>query len=282
MNQNGNYDAVLLDLDGTLLDGQGKIRPRNASVLRALSESGIEVMIATGRSTRATLPVVHELGLDSPMLVFNGAGIYCPKEGKLIEERILSNRVMERALRFAKERNLLTVVQKAEAKFASPANTHDERRALEFFHGLEVLDSHDLPDEYVIRVIYYSADHDSCQALQDDVQVALDAPLFLTNFPLNLLVSHRDSPLHVVDVHPPSRGKAEGLRFLQETHGIAPERVVAIGDASNDLDMLEAAGLGVAMGGSSQRVQNSADRVIGHHDSDAIADLLQELFVGRC
>lgn len=282
MTQDSKYEAVLLDLDGTLLDGNNKIRPRNADVLRSLVDSGVEVMIATGRSTRATLPVVEELGIDSPMLVFNGAGIYCPKEDKLIEERILSNLVMERALAFARERKLLTVVQKAEQKFASPANTHDERRALEFFRGLQILDSHDLPDEYVIRVIYYSADHESGDALQADVEAALDAPLFLTNFPLNLLVTHRDSPLSVVDVHPPSRGKAEGLRFLEEMRGIRPERVIAIGDASNDLDMLEAAGLGVAMGGSSARVQGVADRVIGDHDSDAIADFLQEIFAGRC
>ena len=84
--------------------------------------------------------------------------------------------------------------------------------------------------------------------------------------------------MHVVDVHPPSKGKAEGLRFLEEAYGIPAERVVAIGDAGNDVEMLRAAGLGVAMGQAQEPVQRLADRVIGDHDSDAIAELVEELF----
>ncbi len=278
MTGNGNYEALLIDLDGTLLDGTGKMRPRNISALRALIDSGVQVMIATGRSTVATLGVIEALHLETPILVFNGAAIYCPKEKKHLEERVLSNRVVDRALRFGLERELLMVVQQAEDKFAVAPSTHDEKRALEFFHGLQVVEHNALPREYVIRVIYYSAAHESSAALREDVNSALDPPLFLTDFPLNLLVSHRDSPMQVVDVHPPSKGKAEGLRYLYETCGIPAERVIAIGDASNDVQMLKAAGLGVAMGGSSDLVQSCADRVIGHHDTDAIALLVEELF----
>jgi Cof subfamily protein (haloacid dehalogenase superfamily) len=278
MNPSGNYDAVLLDLDGTLLDGQGQIRPRNVDALRSLVDKGVEVMIATGRSTVATLPAIKVLELETPMLVFNGAGIYCPKTDKLLEERILSNAVVGRSMDFARDRELLMVVQQSTKKFALKPRTHDERRALDFFTGLQEVAPEQMPRECVMRVIYYSAQHEDSAALRADVAEALDAPLFLTDFPLNLLVTHRDSPLSVVDVHPPSRGKAEGLRYLSEQRGIAPERVVAIGDASNDLDMLKAAGLGVAMGGSSALVQSVADRVIDHHDTDAIADLIDELF----
>jgi Cof subfamily protein (haloacid dehalogenase superfamily) len=278
MTVTNSYDALLLDLDGTLLDKSSQIRPRNLAALQTLVERGVQVMIATGRSTVAAMQVIDELSLRTPVLVFNGAALYCTQERKLLEERILSNTVMARAMEFGAERELLTVVQQAQRKFAVAPRTHDEERALEFFHGMEVVERDQLPTEYVIRVIYYSAQHVSSKELREDVQQRLAAPLFLTDFPLNLLVSHRDSPLSVVDVHPPSKGKAEGLRYLQEKLGIDPQRVVAIGDASNDVDMLRAAGLGVAMGGSSPQVQACADRVIGDHDSDAIADLLEELF----
>ena len=61
-------------------------------------------------------------------------------------------------------------------------------------------------------------------------------------------------------------------------HGIPAERVLAIGDASNDVPMLEAAGLGVAMANSMGQALAAADRTIGDNNSDAIADLLEELF----
>ncbi len=278
MIQRRKFDALLVDLDGTLLDGESRIRPRNLLALRELEASGVHVMVATGRSTVAALPAVEALELETPMLVFNGAAIWCPRQERHVEERILSNRVLRRALDLGRERGFLMVVQKAQAKYATPPRTPDEERALEFFHGLEVVEPADLPDEYVIRVIYYSAEHATSQDLAREVLASLDAPLFLTDFPLNLLVHQRSSPLQVVDVHPPTRGKAEGLRFLSESYGISPQRVVAIGDASNDIDMLRAAGLGVAMQGCCERTNAAADRTIGHHDSDAIAELVGELF----
>ena len=72
--------------------------------------------------------------------------------------------------------------------------------------------------------------------------------------------------------------ESDGLRILAERYGIQAERVVAVGDATNDIPMLEAAGLGVAMGNAMEQTRAMADRVIGHNNSDAIAELMEELF----
>ncbi len=66
--------------------------------------------------------------------------------------------------------------------------------------------------------------------------------------------------------------------MLEELYGIPAHRVVAVGDATNDIPMLEAAGLGVAMGDGMEEALAAADRVIGGHDTTAIADLVAELF----
>ena len=81
-----------------------------------------------------------------------------------------------------------------------------------------------------------------------------------------------------VDVHPPCRGKAEGLRWLEERYGIPPARVVAVGDATNDLPMIEEAGLGVVMSNGMPEAKERADRLIGDNNSDALAELIEELF----
>ena len=85
--------------------------------------------------------------------------------------------------------------------------------------------------------------------------------------------------MHALDVHPPCRGKAEALRYLEENEGIDPARIVAVGDAGNDDPMIRAAGLGVAMGDGTASTRAVADRVIGSNDSDAIAQLVRELFL---
>ncbi|MCA9003143.1 MAG: HAD-IIB family hydrolase, partial [Planctomycetes bacterium] len=91
------FGAILLDLDGTLVHDGGHVHPRNVEALRAASENGVVVMVATGRSLIATRGVIEDLGLASPAVVFNGAAIYCPKDDRMLEERILSKRLLAQA-----------------------------------------------------------------------------------------------------------------------------------------------------------------------------------------
>ncbi|MBL8235253.1 MAG: HAD-IIB family hydrolase, partial [Bryobacterales bacterium] len=82
------YRAILLDLDGTLLDEAGRVHPENARALRDLEARGGRVMIATGRSTASTIPIVDEIGLQTPAVTFNGAGLWCPVQRRMLEERV--------------------------------------------------------------------------------------------------------------------------------------------------------------------------------------------------
>jgi len=274
------YRALLIDLDGTLLDDEGVIRPRNLEALRGAQARGVHLMVATGRSVPATLPAVAPLELTAPLLAFNGAVIWCPAREQALEERILSNRTVAQALRFGAERGYLTFVQRANDRWATPPATEEERAALAKLEGLNIVPRNELPDEYVIRVSWISDRHASSRELGEEVAAAIDQPIYSTDFPISVLSDHRASSLVLVDIHPPCRGKAEGLRFLEESYGIAPAEVVAIGDATNDVEMLRGAGLGVAVGSGMKRAREVADRVIGGNDTDAIGELVGELFGG--
>jgi hypothetical protein len=274
------YDAILLDLDGTLVDDEDRIHPRTLEALREADRRGVRVMIATGRSELATRPALEALGLENPAVVYNGAGLYCPVAERLLEERTLSDRTLGRAVRFGLERGHMTVTMAAGAKFAVEPVLAVERLALHDMTGLRFVQPEELVAQRTIRVTLFSDRHRSSAEFARELELALDQPAYLTHFPLSALPHHRDSRLLVCDVHPPCRGKAEGLRVLEETWGIAPERVVAVGDASNDVPMFEAAGLAVAMRGSMAEALAAARRVIGPNDTGTIGELVEELFLG--
>ncbi|MEQ1893614.1 MAG: HAD family hydrolase [Planctomycetota bacterium] len=272
------YRALVLDLDGTLITDEGKIHPRSLAALRALDARGVRVMVATGRSELGVLAVLDELAFDTPAIVFNGAGLWCPREKRLLEERLLSDRVVARCFAYAERSGLLPVLQRAGAKYALPPRDATEANALSGLEGLRHVPWDELPREYVIRVTFFSARHADSGALAREVEDAIACPLHVTHFPLNALATHRASPLLVVDIQPPSRGKGEALRFLSERYGIRAEEVVAVGDADNDIPMLAAAGLGVAMQNSMPSTRAVARRVIGDNNGDAIARLIEELW----
>jgi Cof subfamily protein (haloacid dehalogenase superfamily) len=273
-----SYEALLIDLDGTLVDDRGEIRPRTLAGLQALDEKGRKVMVATGRSVGGARPVLEQLGFETLAVICNGAGLYCPRRHELVEERVLSNRTVESALSFARAEGLLPVTMRFRDKFAPPPRDEVERRALAWLEDLHTVPLEELPTADLMRITLFSERHGDSAAFCAEVQAAIEQPVYVTHFPLKALCYHRESPLQVVDVQPPCRGKAEGLRVLSEEYGIPPERVVAIGDAENDLPMLQGAGLGVAMRNAMPSVLQAADRVIGDNNSDAIAELLTELF----
>ena len=242
------YEALLLDVDGTLLGDDEKIHADTFAELRRVREQGVRVMICTGRSETAAIPVLKELDLDTPALVYNGAALYCPTEERLIEERLLSDRTVERAMRYALERDLMTLTQIAGAKYTLAPRDEHETEAIEKFTGIHVVSGLDeLPREFVIRLTIFSRKHDDSAHLGHEVQSAVDQPLLLTHFPLNALAQFRSNVLDVCDLQPPCLGKSEAYRVLQDRWNIPRENVIAIGDASNDVEMVQDAGLGVAV-----------------------------------
>ena len=273
-----SYRAIVLDVDGTLVDDQGTIRPKTLQRLRDVERRGVRVMVATGRSEMGVLPILRELGLDTPAVVFNGAGVYCPVEERLIELRILGKRAVRHALEFAREEDLLAMVVRAGRKFATRPRDDHERQAVGLLEALELVPREELPSQALVRVSVFSRRHGDADQFAATFSACLEDRVYLTWFPLNVLADQRGNALQVIDVQPDCGGKREALRLLDERYAIAPEEVVCVGDASNDVPMLEAAGLGVAMRNGMPSALEAADRVIGDNNTDALADLVDELF----
>ncbi|MCA9002287.1 MAG: HAD family phosphatase, partial [Planctomycetes bacterium] len=276
------YQAILLDLDGTLVNARGEVHPRTLEALRQAHERGVVVMVATGRSMIATRPVLQVLGLPTPAVVFNGAGIYCPAQERMLEERLLSARILTQVHRYLERSQDLAVFMGAHEKFARAPRNDAEARALEGLHQIQTVPEAALAEvENVLRVTFLTDRHPDSHAYHAELEEHIVGPTYRTHFSLALLPRYVGSPFQVADVHAPCLGKAEALRYLEETLQIPPQRVVAVGDAYNDVPMVEAAGLGVCMGNGVPGLQRRAKRIIGDNEGPAIAELVEELFLSE-
>jgi 5-amino-6-(5-phospho-D-ribitylamino)uracil phosphatase len=276
-----SYDAVLFDLDGTLLNGDEVVGPENLAAVQRLRSEGVHVLFATGRSVDSTRPVVEEVGLTGPIVTFNGAVVWDFDKNRALEERTLNQRIVDRCHAYRKETGHMAMFMSTANRLCMDPPDDDHHRALNGLSGIEFVDEARLEsEEYIVRVTFLADRGTDSATYAEHIETFVKRPIYTTHFNLSILVRHRDSPFVVVDVHPPMLGKAEALRFLQDHHGVPASRVVAFGDAGNDVPMLEKAGLGIAMGNAEADVQAVADRVIGDHTTAAIAHTLNELFPG--
>ncbi len=273
------FEAIILDLDGTLIEDGGGIRPRVRRALHRIADAGVHVMVATGRSEQSAAPAIEDLQILNPMVIYNGAAVYCPSSRSLIEEKNLDLKHLDQLLHYAETTDLLPVVMCADSKRAFSSRSEALNYSLHDMKAIEIVHPDQMRIDRPIRLSLFSERHQDTKQFADEIIAISDSDAYFTWFPLNLLPSHQDSSLLVVDVQPPCEGKKEALRFLQQHHGIAPERCVAVGDATNDSPMVELAGLGVAMENAMEELKKVADRVIGANDTDAIADLIDELWI---
>ena len=120
--------------------------------------------------------IVADLGLDSLAVIFNGAAVYCPREDRLLEERLLSNRTVNAALDYAQAQDVMTVVMQADHKFVREPKSDAEAAALEGLHGVQLVPQTELPRERAIRITFLTNRLPTARELADEVEHARRRP----------------------------------------------------------------------------------------------------------
>lgn len=272
---------IALDIDGTVLshgfgegagddsDG-GRIDPDLADAIRALHEAGHEVIISTGRSVDATLPIVERLGIRPDWVVAANGAVTLRRDP--LATRAYRREIVEAfdpsdALRKIRTQ-LLTArfaVELADGGFLYteqiPTGTLPAQQRKVAFE--------DLLGVQASRVVVVSPDH----RLEEFIGAV--ESLGLTH------VSYAVGTTSWLDIAPDGVTKASALEVVRERLGIDRSRVFAAGDGRNDIDMLRWAahrGDAVAMGQADPDVQAVASRVTGPIEENGLLAALRERF----
>ncbi|MDA1194765.1 MAG: HAD family hydrolase [Planctomycetota bacterium] len=269
------YEAVLLDLDGTLLDGRSKLTPRTHRAIRALVDAGFVVVLCTGRSLAGTRPTHEALGLDTAVVTYNGSWIghlgqqpdhYIPIPDEHLGELFTHERDAVFAFRHHQEWKHTVMTEHPD---------HDSV-ATWFEQVVRAEEHHHLPSSDLLRISMFFCE---TQVPGADVEFVLSSrlphptrgALRIECFPLSMFPPYADSRLHLYEVQGWSSGKAEAFAWLEHRHGIPAARTIAIGDHRNDLTMLAGAGLAITPENGVAECQDRAHLTIGHHAQEGIA-----------
>ena len=267
-----NYrHLIALDLDGTLLQNDRTISGRTRIGIEQVKNKCHIVMIATGRPYRASEMYYRELHLDTPIVNFNGAYVHHPKDKNWgVYHKPLPLSTVKEIVDITNKYSVNNII--AEVLDRIYLHYHDEKLIDIFKLGNPVVTSGDLRK-------FLKNDPTSLMIHSDEQNIGkINDYLAETQAEV---IEHRSwgAPFPVIEIVKHGINKAIGVKKVADYYGIPRERIVAFGDEDNDLEMLEYAGYGVAMGNAIDEAKNAARDVTLTNEEDGVAEYLENMFL---
>lgn len=262
------YKLVALDLDGTMLDDDKILNRNTVEMIREASEYGVRFTIATGRMSRGALRYADELGVDIPVITYNGAIMRSIYSGEVYREFKVPAEPAKEALRLLGDEPVLRYAFLGEDVFTDTAHDWTDRYA--DLLGVEihqVADVQDMLDEDPTMLVFM-VPVGRAQLLTQTLKSKLDSQVRITN-----------SADWFLDVLHPQATKGLALAQLAEHLGIEREEVIAIGDNINDLEMVEYAGLGVAVANATDELKVVADYITEAPISKGVEEVIRRFII---
>ena len=273
------YRLIALDLDGTLLSPGGAVTPRARAAVLSCIEAGYVVCFATGRNHTESRAVIEQVGHFDAAVFVGGAMVVDTRTGTTLHRTGMAADLAA------------AVVEEIEsAGHAALALQDTERAGVDYYISGD-RDPHPSHGVWTAAmkvrcdVVAGLASADHAHTVRLGAVVPSDSgpelERRLTRRFAERVYLHRirvpGTGVDVVEVFDPSVNKWAGIMKVAETRGIPPEAIIAVGDDMNDLHMVRAAGLGVAMGNAREEIKAVADRVIGSNAEEGLAAFLEEL-----
>ena len=263
---------IATDLDGTVIGYQhtrtGRISPRTVAALTRAHDEGVTVVFVTGRPLRWLAPLRDQLGEVGPVICSNGAVVVDPATGDVLGSHELDRAVVDDVVAEL-SRAVPGVSFGAEAlegffweqAFGEQSLFGDEPGAHRTLQ--EALPEH----ARVVKLMARSRDLGE-QELVDRVRDLVGA---------TVTVTHSAPGMALVEMAAPGVHKAATLEEFAGQQGVGAHEVVAFGDMPNDLEMLDWAGLGLAVASGHESLRAAADGVVGACDEDGVAEAIEHL-----
>jgi Cof subfamily protein (haloacid dehalogenase superfamily) len=258
-----NPKLIAIDLDGTVLDSNGRISPRTKAAIAAVRAAGAHVVIVTFRAYRSSKPYAVELGLHVPLICVNGALVKDASDDRVLEAFPVPVEAAREAVTYAGDRGIETCLYVDEwyVGNAEVIAKYGDGYDYQWKKCDDLLDALDQPT----LMVRFFGDHRFDEARRNLAHLGLEEvdDWLRDTFELTLM----------------QRGVSKRFaleRFCADL-GVARERVMAIGDGALDAGMIAWAGRGVAMANGAPETRAAADEITLSNDEDGVAAVLERL-----
>lgn len=271
-----HYDALILDVDGTLVNSSKEITEATRNAIINAQKRGKTVAIATGRPIAGIRHTVSEIALEEHggyVIANNGTTVVNCKTGECIYNRMIDQDLHVPIYQAAREENVGIFVfndQKKEMIAGNGVNSYVEVDARACDVTLRESDCFVQELSFPVNKFLLSGEP---ERMKEVVKLMQD------KFGSRLNVFRSDP--YYVEILPKFVDKGVAVEKLIKRLDVKKDRTICVGDSYNDLSMLRLAGLGVAMGNAQSEVKEAADYVTGSNDEDGVVKVIEKFMTEK-
>ncbi len=263
---NHPYKLLVVDIDGTLLGKNGTISAEDRDALARVGDLGMQVSLSTGRAVQASLRFINQLSLDGYHIFFDGALASNPKNDEEVYVQPLDKMAVRQAVEFAHLNEINMEFYSATHYFAERETWSTDIRRV--FFGIEptTVDFTNLwQRERIIKGTL------TIRSAEERAKASRFCLQFEDTFNFSRAKSPAYPEVDFINVLAPGVSKRKALEALASHLGIPLSEIMAIGDGTNDLPLLSAVGLAIAMDNAPDEVKAVADYITLDVDHNGVA-----------
>ena len=295
------YKLLAIDMDGTLLNDNKKISKENILAIKKAKQMGIKIVIASGRTIEGIEKYLEKLDLisdDNYCVVCSGAVVMNNTKEKVILCKPLSYEEFKYIFNLVKKLHITLNMYSDERILIHSSNYYSRFDAIANNLPLEIMDFNSLDkDTLITKIMLINEDLSIIEEMKalfpsiivEDASIQskddYNKELFddMSKLPIEFLEKFTVSKVTPfnVEVMKKSTNKRSGLEKIAEQLQIKPQEIICIGDSGNDRQMIEYAGLGVAMGNAFPEIKEIADYVTFTNEDNGVAHVIDKFILNQ-
>ncbi|KAJ51743.1 hypothetical protein BD780_003297 [Clostridium tetanomorphum] len=267
------YKLIALDMDGTLLNSNKNISKENLTAIKNAKKLGVKIVLSTGRPLEGIKKYLNKLNLindEDYSVVYNGAIVQNNKTGKLLCKKLLSIDDVAYLYDLSKKLNIHIHTLTPELCITPKSGKYTELECELNNIPLKVMDFHALNKELEIVKIVFADEPSLISKIMNKIpDEALSKYTVVRSAPFFLEFLNKKA------------NKGSGVEVITESLNIDKNHVICVGDAGNDMHMIELAGLGVAMENAFPEVKKIADYITLTNDNHGVAHVINKFILSH-
>lgn len=288
------YKLVAIDLDGTMLNSYGIVTENTKNTIKKLIQNGVEVIIVSGRPIDSIKTIAKEIESNNYFIAGNGALIYDIKKDEIIYEKYMSKQKVLEIIKICEENSISynvytdkTILAKAlkyNVLYYHKENLKKEENKKTNISIVENMYEYveKLEETKFLKITICDDSKSIFNSILRKIKQIDDIDVLEVSHMSRKMIKQgtEDVPIEYfyTEISNANVDKWNAIEFLIQKIGIEPEEVIAIGDNVNDKKMIENAGLGIAMKGSTSVVTDVAKDIAQSNDEDGVALMLQKYY----